>query len=131
MPRPSVIQQRIDHKVILTGNGRPKERSIDLFISQVFDEFEAEAFLQRHRHEWKSFPVRANDTRCKRMKRTRGRNAHADSALLASRRAPARFKCMVKTREYCAGVVEEAPAGVGQLNPARLATKQLYIKFPF
>jgi len=50
-------------------------------------------------------------------------------ALLASRRAPAHFKGVVKTREYCAGVVEEGPASVGQLNATRLAAKQLYIKF--
>jgi hypothetical protein len=33
--------------------------------------------------------------------------------------------------EHCAGVIEESATSVGQLDTPRLASKELYIHFPF
>src|SRR5262244_3543585 len=65
------------------------------------------------------------------MKWTRGHNPDADSALLASRRAPCRIKSMIELSKDRAGMVEEGAPGVGQLDTARLSVKQLHIKFAF
>ena len=58
-------------------------------------------------------------------------NANADAALLTSGRAACRFNSVVKTLKYCPSIDEERAASVGQLHAARLAAKQLHVKFPF
>src|SRR5437868_5592683 len=63
------------------------------------------------------------------MKWTCGRNAHADSALLAPGRSPRRFKRMVQVCKRCTGIIQESSTSIGQLNTARLTAKQLHIKF--
>src|SRR4030095_10618835 len=83
------------------------------------------------RYERKGFPKCANGAGYKRMKRAHRCNSHADLAQLSARATPRRFKCLLEMRQHGAGIVEENPPGVGQLNPARLAAKQLHIKLPF
>jgi hypothetical protein len=58
-------------------------------------------------------------------------NAYADAALLTSGRPACRFNGVVKTLKYCPSIDEERAASVGQLHAARLAAKQLHVKFPF
>jgi hypothetical protein len=57
------------------------------------------------------------------------RIAHADSALLASRYALGRLKCVIEVAEHCAGIIEESATSVSQLNTPRLPSKELYIHF--
>ena len=64
------------------------------------------------------------------MKRGGTRISYGDRALLASRRAPCGFKCLVELGEDCASIIEKCAAGIGQLDSARLAAKQLNVKFP-
>jgi hypothetical protein len=57
------------------------------------------------------------------MKWTRGGNAQAELALLASRGTARRFKCAVDPRQNGERIVEKSAAGVGQFDAARLAAK--------
>jgi quercetin dioxygenase-like cupin family protein len=65
------------------------------------------------------------------MKRGGARVAYGDPTLLASRRAPRGFKCVIELGEDCTSIIEKGAAGIGQLDAARLATKQLHVKFLF
>src|SRR5262245_26621210 len=65
------------------------------------------------------------------MKRTCGRKPDADSTLLAARRTPCRFECVIELRERCAGVFEERAPGVGQLDAAPFAAEELNVKLAF
>src|SRR5262245_1638551 len=65
------------------------------------------------------------------MKRTHRCNSYADLAQLSTRGTSGRFKCLVEMRQHGAGIVQENAPGVGQLDPARLAPKQLHIKLTF
>src|SRR5215813_3520909 len=65
------------------------------------------------------------------MKRTCGRNPHADSALFAARRAPCCFACVVQLCEHGAGIVEEGATGLGQLDTTPFAAEELRVKFAF
>src|SRR5262249_59644917 len=51
--------------------------------------------------------------------------ADADPPFLPARRAPCRFERAVELGQHRAGVVEEGMSGCRQLDPARLATKEL------
>ena len=93
--------------------GRSDERNINLFASQQFEQFPAEALFQSHGYQRIGFTKRTNGTRHQRMKWTRGHNPDADSALFASRRAPCRFKSMIELSKDRAGIVEEGAPGVG------------------
>src|SRR5712692_11277371 len=117
------MHQRINDKSLRIGKAYSEESGVDLFISQAFDEFIAEGLLQRQRHARISLLKRANDPRYKWVKRARGRGPDADSALLASRRAPCRFACVVELHEHGAGIVEEGAPGLGQFDTTRLAAK--------
>src|SRR5262249_8621906 len=65
------------------------------------------------------------------MKRTCGRNPHADSALFAARRTPGRFACVVQLCEHGAGIVEEGATGLGQLDTTPFAAEELRVKLAF
>jgi hypothetical protein len=93
--------------------GHSDERDIDLFASQQFEQFTAEALFQSHGYQRISFTKRTNGTRHQRMKWTRGHNPDADSAFFAPRRAPCRFKSMIELSKDRAGIVEERAPGIG------------------
>jgi hypothetical protein len=93
--------------------GHSDECNIDLFASQQFEQFPAEAFFQSHGHLRIGFTKRTNGTWHQRMKWTRGHNPNADSTLFASRRAPCRFKSMIELSKDCAGIDEEGAPGIG------------------
>src|SRR5215472_16257930 len=60
-----------------------------------------------------------------------GRYAHADLALLASRGAVGPIEAAVEGCECCARALKQGSTGIGQLNAARLAPKQLDIELAF
>jgi hypothetical protein len=111
--------------------GRADEGSINLFVSQQFDEFVPEPLFQSQSDQRKSFLKRANDARDKWMKRTCRRDPDADSALLAARCASGRFKCVVELRKDRAGIIEKGAPRIGQLYPTRLSAKELHVEFAF
>jgi predicted Zn-dependent protease len=47
------------------------------------------------------------------MKGACGYDPYADSAFLASRRAPSRFKSMIELGEDSTGIIEEGAPGIG------------------
>src|SRR5262249_40885842 len=63
------------------------------------------------------------------VKHSRGRNADADAALLASCSSPCGFESLVEIGENCASIVEQCATSFGELNATRLAAKQLDIEF--
>src|SRR3954451_20384783 len=63
------------------------------------------------------------------MERCGWHDAHAEAALLASRGAPSGFERMIVLRKYRTRIIEKNAPGLGQLDAARLAVKQLDIEF--
>jgi hypothetical protein len=63
------------------------------------------------------------------MERSGWHDAHAEAALLASRGAPCRSECMVVLRKHRTRIIEKNAPGLGQLNAAGLAAKELDIEF--
>jgi hypothetical protein len=111
--------------------GRPDKRDVHLITGESLTHLVAEPLLQGERHQRKGFPKGANNPRHKGMKRSRRRNAYAQSALLTSCRAAGRFPRAVKMAENCSSVLKERATSFGQLNTTRLAAKKLNIKFAF
>jgi hypothetical protein len=65
------------------------------------------------------------------MARGCARIGDGDSPLLASRRASCGFERAVELSEYRASGFKESTSGVGQLDTARPALKQLHIELSF
>ncbi len=82
------LEQGVDDKVLRLGHGRSQKGCVHLLVSEAYEELRAEALLQCEAHQREGLPERADDTWHEWMKWTGGRNAHAEPALLASRRAP-------------------------------------------
>jgi hypothetical protein len=126
-----LLQQAIDNKPLRIGNRRSDKRSINSLVSKLFDEFVAEPFLQSQEYLRVGFPKRPNDARHKRMKWGSGRDADADSPLLAARRSPRSFEGVIEVRDYRACVIQEGAPRFGQLDATRFALKQLYVQLAF
>src|SRR5262245_57013258 len=74
--------------------------------------------------------VSENDARDEGMKWRRAREPDGDFPLLAARGAPGRRERMIDVGQDRTGIGEQRRAGVGQLDAARLAAKQLHIELP-
>src|SRR5262245_56123963 len=110
------------------SNRGPGESHVNSSIPHPFDKFITDHFLQPQRYERKGFSKCGNGAGYKRMKRTHRCNSHADLAQLSARSTPGRFKCLLEMRQHGTGIIEENAPGVGQLDPTRLAAKQLHVK---
>jgi hypothetical protein len=126
-----LLKQPVDYEPFLIGIRRSDESDIDLFASQQIEQFPAEALLQTDGYQRIGLTKRTNGTRHQRMKWTRGHNPAANSALLASRRAPCRIESMIELSKDRSGIVEKGAPGVGQFDTARLSVKKLDIQLAF
>src|SRR5206468_2109316 len=88
----------------------------------------AGVLLERQGDQRIGLPKDANDARYKRMEWACGRNAEADSALLAARRASRCFDCLIELREHYAGFFEQGSPCIGQFDAPRFAPKQLHVE---
>src|SRR5262249_36109435 len=113
-----LLKQPVDDEPFLIGMGDSDEGNINLFASQQFQKVSTEPFFQSHGYQWIGFSKRTNGLRDQWMKGTRGHNPYADPALLASRRAPSCFKCVIELGKDSARIDKEGAPGIGQLNTA-------------
>jgi hypothetical protein len=109
--------------------GRPDKRDVHLITGESLAHLVAEPLLKGERHQRKGFPKGTNNPWYKGMKRSRRRNAYAQSALLASSRAAGRFLRAMKMAENCSSILQQRVTSFGQLNTTRLAAKELNIEF--
>ena len=115
----------------MTIKSAAEEADIELLVAQALDLFCAQTFVQRERHLRIGGPKFADDGRYEGMKQCRGLYADKEASLFATGRTACCLERAVVVRKGCTRSVEKNAPGFGQLDPARLAEKELHVELVF